>query len=114
MCQGGMGDLMTRGPGQGRGLGDGRGFGDRPEAETNKKFDDSRVRANAGKGRAIVSGLASGPNVPGEALEQIKAAIEAADYTSDDPLSGNRLPKDAQDHVRDYFEKRVGADDSSE
>ena len=108
MCQGGMGGLMARRGG--RGMGKGRGVGDRPEAKTNKNFYDSRVRANAGKGRGVVTGLASGPNVPGEALEEIKSAIQAADYAADDPLSGNRLPKDAQDHVRDYFEQRSGAD----
>ena len=117
MCQGGMSGLMAMGRSRnqgGMGMGDGRGVGDRPEAKTNKNFYDSKVRANASKGRAVVTGLASGPNVSGEALEEIKAAIQAGEYESDDPLSGSRLPKDAQDHVRDYFEKRSGADDSTD
>ena len=112
MCQGGLNGLMGMSRNRqrgGMGMGDGRGIGDRPEAKTNKNFYDSRVKANVGKGRAVsFSGLASGPNVPGEALEEIKSAIESADYASEDPLSGNRLPKNVRDHVRDYFEKRGG------
>jgi hypothetical protein len=116
MCQGGMSGLMAMGRSRqgGMGMGEGRGVGDRPEAQTDNNFYDSRVRANASKGRAVVTGLASGPNVPGQALEEIKAAIEAGEYEADDPLSGSPLPKDAQDHVRDYFEQRSGAVDPGE
>jgi hypothetical protein len=115
MCQGGMSGMMAMGRGQrmtGMGMGEGRGVGDRPEAKTNKNFYDSKVRANAGRGRAVITGLAKGPNVAGEALEEIKSTLQSADYDSDDPLSGNRLPKNVRDHVRDYFERRGGADDS--
>ena len=64
MCQGGMSGLMAMGRSRnqgGMGMGDGRGVGDRPEAKTNKNFYDSKVRANASKARAVVTGLAQRP-----------------------------------------------------
>ncbi len=108
MCQGGMGNLagMSRGSrGRGMGMGQGQGVGDRPEAETNKNFYDSQVRANGRNGRGVITGFTSGPNLAGNATEEIKLAIEAAGQADDDPLSGTRLPKHVRDHAQEYFDK---------
>jgi hypothetical protein len=108
MCQGSMNGLssMSRGSrGRGMGMGSGQGVGDRPEAETNKNFYDSQVRADARNGRGVITGLTSGPNLTGNATEEIKLAIEAAGQADDDPLSGTRLPKDVRSHAQEYFDK---------
>lgn len=98
-CQGaGMGEN----PGQG--LGEGHGQGDRSDEETDNMFYDSRVRAKPGKGRTIVSGVVRGPNVAGDAREQIYAAINEALDSSEDPLTGVRLPKAQRQQVQQYFE----------
>ncbi|MCP4193375.1 MAG: hypothetical protein GY768_22405 [Planctomycetaceae bacterium] len=88
----------------GRGLGEGRGQGDRPEEETQSGFYDSQVRAKAGRGQAVATGTASGPNKSGEALESIKTEIESTKRSDDDPLTGQRLPKPQRELAREYFD----------
>lgn len=106
-CQGnsmGMGMGNGKGNGDGMGMGEGQGRGDRPEEETNTGFYDSQVRAKPGQGKAVVSGIAFGPNKPGEALEEVKAEIESGRRSSDDPLTNQRLPKPQRDLTREYFD----------
>jgi hypothetical protein len=104
-CQGaGFGDQFGDKPG-GEGLGQGRGKGDRPEAETATDFYDSQVRAKPGKGKAVVTGTATGPNKAGEAIEELKSEIEAARRSDDDPLTGVRLPKSQRELTKQYFDK---------
>ena len=111
MCQSmgsmGMGG-MGSGMGEGDGLGEGQGRGDRPEEETGFGTYDSQVRAKPGKGRAITTGTAFGANRPGQALEEIKIAIEAAEQGQDDPLTGQRLPKPQRELTREYFGAMTG------
>ena len=107
MCQGmgmGMGEGFSDMRG-GQGLGEGRGQGDRPEEESNTGFYDSRVKGNPEKGPAVVLGPASGPNKKGQAIEEIKAEIEAVSSAKEDPLTGIRLPKAQRTLTRQYFEK---------
>ncbi len=113
MCNGmgcpncsGLGTGMGKIPGQG--LGEGQGVGDRPEAETDKQFYDSQVRGDVGKGKAVVTGFASGKNVAGDVLEDVKGAFESARRESSDPLTNVRLPKEHRDHAREYFESFTG------
>ena len=105
-CQGSMGSNMgsmaSRIPGMG--MGEGQGIGDRPEAETDKNFYESRVRAKIGKGKSVTTGFANGKNIAGEALEGIKQALEAAENDASDPLTDVKLPKEHRDHAREYFE----------
>jgi hypothetical protein len=106
MCQGdtmGM-NGMGNGMGDGRGLGEGQGRGDRPEEETGTGFYDSQVRAKPGQGKAVATGIAFGPNKSGQALEEIKAEIEAGRRSNDDPLTGQRLPKPQRELTREYFD----------
>ena len=99
---GGMGSMAGKIPGQG--MGEGQGFGDRPEAETDKQFYDSRVKAQMRKGRAVTTGFASGKNIAGEALADIKEALQADANDASDPLTDVRLPKEHRDHAREYFD----------
>ena len=108
MCQGdgmGMGGMSGMdGMGNGMGLGQGRGQGDRPEEETNSGFYDSQVRSKIGRGQAVVTGTASGPNKAGQALQDIKSEIESSKRSDDDPLTGQRLPKQQRELARQYFD----------
>ncbi len=106
-CQGSMGGSMgsmaSRIPG-GQGMGDGQGVGDRLEAETDKNFYESRVRAKIGKGKSVTTGFANGKNIAGEALEGIKEALEVDASDASDPLTDVKLPKEHRDHAREYFD----------
>lgn len=100
----GMGDGEGEGEGDGQGMGEGQGRGDRPEEETNTGFYDSQVRAKPQRGKSIVTGTAAGPNRAGQAIEDIKAEIEAAERSEDDPLTNQRLSRPLRDLTREYFE----------
>ena len=102
---GSLSSLTRGGQGRGMGMGAGQGVGNRPEAETDKNLYDSQVRANARNGRGVITGFTSGPNIAGNAVEDIKLAIEAAGQADDDPLSGTRLPKDVRRHAQEYFDR---------
>jgi hypothetical protein len=91
--------------GMGMGMGEGKGRGDRPEEETATDFYDSQFKAKPGKGKAVVIGTATGPNKAGQAIEEVKAEIEAATRSDDDPLTGVRLPKAQRDLTKEYFDK---------
>jgi len=95
--QGGGGD------GTGEGLGEGQGRGDRPEEVTEYDTYDSSVQAKIRAGQAVFGGEVPGPNRPGQAIEGIKQAIQAASASQDDPLTGQRLPKPQRELTRDYF-----------
>jgi hypothetical protein len=109
-CQGrgeGMGGFRDGKPGDG--LGRGRGFGDRPEAETDSRFYDSRVRGQVQKGgKAVIVGTAGGLNVPGQTQESIKDVLQQAELDDADPLTGQHLPKAQRNHARQYFEALQG------
>jgi hypothetical protein len=101
-CQG-MGNGFREGP-PGMGLGEGRGFGDRPEAETDSNFYNSRVRGEVRRGKAVVVGTAGGRNVAGQSQEEIKDFLQQASLDDADPLTGQRLPKAQRNHARQYFD----------
>ncbi len=107
-CSECQGDMMGMGQGMngmnGMGMGEGQGRGDRPEEETGTGFYDSQVRAQPGRGKAVATGIAFGPNKPGQALEEIKNEIESGRHANDDPLTGQRLPKAQRDLTREYFD----------
>lgn len=86
------------------GLGEGRGFGDRPEAETDSKFYNSRVRGEVRKGKAVIVGTAGGRNIAGQSQEEIKDFLQQARLDDADPLTGQRLPKAQRNHARQYFD----------
>ncbi len=100
----GMMQGMNKRGDPGDGLGEGRGFGDRPEERTDVKFHDSLVKQKTGKGAAIVTGFAEGPNAKGQVTQQISAQVEAAKSDSADPLTNQRLPRDYRDHAKGYFD----------
>lgn len=102
-CQG-AGCGACEGDQPGAGLGRGRGMGARPEAETDSRFYESRVRTRPGAGRAVIVGSVRGPNVAGEAREEIKSAIERSAREEADPLVGQRLPRAEREQAKQYFD----------
>ena len=105
MCQG-MGSLGGLSRQQaGMGMGEGRGRGDRPEAETDSNFYDSKVRGKIGRGKSVITGYASGPNVAGQSLEDVKEAIANTDYDAENPLTGVRIPRSQRKHAQEYFDR---------
>jgi hypothetical protein len=88
----------------GMGMGEGRGKGERPEEKGKTGFYDSKVSQKVGKGAAVVTDLVDGRNRKGEVSEEIKNAFESARHSDDDPLTGQRLPRDYRDHAKEYFD----------
>jgi len=113
-CQGkkpgeGMGQGMGEGEQPGMGLGKGKGAGPRPEdKDADGSFYDSQVRGKIRRGKSVTKGMANGKNMAGEALEEVREAIEAASSDSADPLTNVRLPKEYRDHVREYLDSVGG------
>ena len=106
-CQGaGCSQCQGLGMGQkpGQGLGRGQGVGQRPEDAGDTESYDSLVRGEPGPGKAVVVGTMGGPNLAGNAREQIRAAVESAHSDSADPLTGQRLPRAHREAVQQYFD----------
>lgn len=91
--------------GDGNGNGEGEGFGYRPESETETGVYESKVRGDPKAGEAVRIGDATGPNKPGLSVEGAKEEILSALKNDSDPLTDQRLPKDQQDHVREYIKR---------
>jgi len=89
----------------GNGLGEGQGYGDRPEAETDTGTYESKVRGKPKAGEAVRVGDAIGPNKAGLSQESYKEEILSSLKNDSDPLTDQRLPKDQQDHVREYIQR---------
>lgn len=85
-------------------MGEGRGRGDRPEEQTGTNFYDSQARTEPGRGKAVLAGQVRGPNIAGDAREQIKAALEAGLKDDEDPLTDQRLPRAQRELARQYFD----------
>ena len=102
-CLGGMG--QGKGEGEGDGLGEGSGKGDRPEEEDDTNSYETQVRGKVGKGKAVISGFADGPNRKGISREDVKRAIESSFSEESDPLENQQLPRTEREHAMDYFNK---------
>jgi hypothetical protein len=63
------------------------------------------VRGNPKAGEAVRVGDAIGPNKAGQTLEGLKEEILSAVKNDSDPLTDQRLPKDQQEHVREYYKQ---------
>ena len=88
------------------GMGRGHGQGPRPEEKDDTAAYDSRVKGKPGKkGSAVVTDLVHGPNVKGQAEEEIKQQIDTARRGSTDPLTGRQIPRKHRKHAREYFDR---------
>jgi len=77
---------------------------DRDDGQIKTGLYDSTVKQNVGKGGGTVTDLVHGPNRKGEVTEEVKQSFEDAKQSGDDPLTGERLPRDYRDHAKEYFD----------
>jgi hypothetical protein len=106
-CQGKMGSRFGQKPGTGRGdgMGAGRGQGQRPDEKNDVAFRDSQVKQNPGKGAAVITGEADGPNIRGDVREAIQEEMTAQASEPADPLVIEQLPKTQRENAEDYFNR---------
>jgi len=115
-CQGngdGPGKNQGRGEGNGQGggqgdLGQGRGNLATSQA-TDVGFKVERGEVKTTKGRIIGQFLVDGEQVKGESTEQFVELITAAERAATDTVNRDRLPRQYQKSVREYF-ARLPAD----
>lgn len=101
---GGAGCPACQGP-PGMGMGAGRGQGPRPEEEVDTATYDSQVRPKIGPGAAVVTDLVQGPNVKGDVEQAIQQEFETVRRSDTNPLTGRRIPRKHQEHVKEYFNR---------
>lgn len=51
-----------------------------------------------------MTGAAPGPDKASKSLEEVKIEIDAGKHSTDDPLTGQRLPKPQRELTREYFD----------
>jgi hypothetical protein len=104
-CQGKMGGGNRFGQKPGNGMGAGRGFGPRPDEKNDVAFRDSQVKQKPGKGAAVITGEADGPNIRGDVREAIQEEMTAQASEPADPLVIEQLPKTQRENAEDYFNR---------
>ncbi|MEX2139973.1 MAG: hypothetical protein WD894_11975 [Pirellulales bacterium] len=97
------------GKGKGKGKGDwatggGQGEGKRAIGKDDVGFRDSHVSQNIGKGKAVITGEADGPNIKGLVQQEIQQQIEASRREESDAVTRQRLPRSQRDHAKEYFD----------
>jgi hypothetical protein len=102
----GTGNMDSMKRGMGNGLGRGRGMGDRPEAPDETATYSTRVQQQIRKGKAVFQGLTQpSKTVKGESVIAIQGELEAATAAAANALSNQRIPKNVEKHVRDYYDQ---------
>jgi septal ring factor EnvC (AmiA/AmiB activator) len=106
-CQGNMSGRFGQKPGTGKGngMGAGRGQGPRPDEKNDVAFRDSQVKQNPGKGAAVITGEADGPNIRGDVRQAIQEEMTAQASEPADPLVVEQLPKTQRENAEDYFNR---------
>jgi len=103
-CQG-LGCEMCQDGEPGEGLGRGRGKGARPEKKSDGQFYDTKPKQQVQKGGADVTGEVNGPNVKGNAQQQIQEQLQGARQEQTDPLSNQQMPRRYREHATEYFDR---------
>jgi len=97
-CQGGG---KQRGAGMGR-LGQGRG-GLAPEEQTEVDFKTERAKVHTGKGAIIGQFLVDSEQVKGDVDPTFAEVISAAERDASDRINRDRVPRQCQKAVKEYF-----------
>ncbi len=103
----GQGGGKGKGGGQGGGMGDlgqGRG-GVVSQEETPVDFKMEREKVQVTKGRIIGQFLVDGEQVKGEAKDDFVELISAAERTATDTVNRDRIPRQYQKAVKEYFSR---------
>ncbi len=83
-------------------LGKGRG-GIAPEEQTNVGFKTERGKVHTGKGAVIGQFYFEGEQVKGEVNKNIAEVVSAAEREASDRMSRDRVPRQYQKSVKEYF-----------
>jgi hypothetical protein len=101
MDQFGMGKNKNQ---MGRG-GRGQGQGARPEAEDDTAMYSTKAKGQVGKGKAVLEGFAPpSKQVKGQSVIPISGEAETTAGAASDALSGQKVPKSVEKHVRAYID----------
>ena len=101
MDQFGMGKNQNR---MGRG-GRGQGQGARPEAEDDTAMYSTKAKGQVGKGKAVLEGFAPpSKQVKGQSIIPMQGEAETTAGAASDALSGQKVPKSVEKHVRAYID----------
>ena len=95
------GRCQGRGAGMGR-LGQGRG-GLAPEEETAVGFKVSRSKVHTTKGRIIGQSYVDGQQIKGDVSSELAETITAAEREATDLIYRDRIPRQYQKSVKEYF-----------
>jgi len=105
-CQGsgseGKGEGGRKGSGMGEKIGEGRG-GIAPEEVNDVDFKVEREKVHTGKGAIIGQFLVDGEQVKGEAARKVVELVTAAEHDASDRISRDRVPRQYQKAVKEYF-----------
>ncbi len=103
------------GPGQGQGQGGGQGGGQGNQGQgrgglaqrqqTGVGFKVERGEVETTKGKIVGQFLVDGEQVRGEATEEFVELIRAAERDATDTVNRNRIPRQYQKAVKDYFSR---------
>lgn len=83
---------------------DGRGVTDRGEGELVDGFQPTKVKGQMGPGGQMPSITLKGVSIKGRSRVQYEEAVAAAQSDAQSALSQERVPRDRQGTVRDYFD----------
>jgi len=89
----------------GRGMGAGRGAGARPEERGGVGFRDSQVKQKPGRGAAVITGEAEGPNFRGNVREDIQQEMASQGSEPADAQVIEQLPKSHRENAEDFFNR---------
>ena len=99
---GGCGSCGGRGAGMGKQRGQGRG-GLAPEQKTAIRFKTERGKVKMGRGAIIGQFEFDGEQVKGEVTTEFTELITAAERDASDRINRNRIPRQYQKAMREYF-----------
>ena len=102
---GGAGCGDCQGDKPGRGLGAGKGIGDRPKEKDDVSFYDTQASVKTGRGAASIAGEVEGPNLKGDAQQEIQQQYDSARRQSTDPLVGRQMSREHRRHAQEYFDR---------
>jgi hypothetical protein len=102
MDQFGMGKNKNQMSGKG---GRGRGQGARAEAEDDVAMYSTKAKGQVSKGKAVLEGFAPpSKQVKGQSIIPMQGEAETTSGAASDALSGQKVPKSVEKHVRAYID----------
>ncbi len=84
------------------GLGKGQG-GLAPEQQAGMGFKTERAKVHTGKGAIIGQFLVDGEQVKGDVQSTLSEVVTAAEHDASDRIGRNRIPRQYQKAVKEYF-----------